>query len=93
MITETEITELKTRFAEMLEEDYCTGGDPDDIVRTADSANGFAESCREYRKIDTDTFEGHSLTIIEASQRFKGEARRDVYVLEVEENISLVYAS
>jgi len=92
MRTESEIQELKVEFAEYLDEEQSIGCTEDDIVRTADTVQGFIDACREYQSIDTDTFKGMTVTIIEGSQRHKGERRTDLYILDVEEHVRLVLA-
>jgi len=89
MRTETQIETLKTEFVEWLDEEGhgCT---EEDVVRTADTVQNFLDACREYKSVDTDTMNGMKVTTIEASQRFKGETRADLYILDVEEHVRLV---
>lgn len=92
MLTESKIEELKVEYAEWLDEEQGIGCTEDDIVRTSDTVQGFIDACREYRSIDTDTFKGMTVTIVEGSQRSKGESRVDLYILDVEEHVRLVLA-
>jgi len=92
MRTEQQIVELKSKFANWVAEDHCRGCDEEDVVRTADTVQGFLDACREYRSTDDDTFEGMPVKIINESQRFKGEPRKDLYILDAEEHVRLVIA-
>jgi hypothetical protein len=92
MKTEQQIEELKLRFANWVAEDHCRGCDEEDVVRTADTVQGFLDVCREYRSTEDDVFEEMPVKIINESQRFKGEQRKDLYILDVEEHIRLVIA-
>uniref|UniRef100_A0A6M3KMS2 Uncharacterized protein n=1 Tax=viral metagenome TaxID=1070528 RepID=A0A6M3KMS2_9ZZZZ len=92
MLTESKIEELKVEFVEYLEEEQGIVCTEDDIVRTADTVQGFIDACREYQSIDTDTFNGRTVTIIKGSQRHKGERRKDLYIFDVEEHVRLVLA-
>jgi hypothetical protein len=92
MKTEQQIEELKSRFASWVAEDYCRGCDEEDVVRTADTVQGFLDACREYRTTEDDVFEGMPVKIIHGSQRFKGEQRKDLHILDVEEHVRLVIA-
>jgi len=90
MRSETEIQKLKVAYAEWLDEEQSIGCTEDDIVRTADTVQGFIDACREYQSIETETFDGMTVSIIKGSQRFKGESRCDLYILDAEENVRLV---
>ena len=68
------------------------GCDEDDVVRTADFVQGFIDACREYRGTENDTFEELPVKIIYDSQRFRGEQRRDLYILDADEHVRLVIA-
>ncbi|HUW18255.1 MAG TPA: hypothetical protein VMW16_03050 [Sedimentisphaerales bacterium] len=92
MKKEAEIQILKVEFSNWVAEEHGRGCDEEDVVRTSDTVQGFINSCREYHAIETDTFSELPVTIIEGSQRFKGEPRRDLYILDVEEHIRLVIA-
>ena len=91
-MTEQQIEELKLRFAEWVAEEHCRGCDEDDVVRTADFVQGFIDACREYRGTENDTFEELPVKIIYNSQRFRGEQRRDLYILDADEHVRLVIA-
>ncbi|RKY09841.1 MAG: hypothetical protein DRP56_02060 [Planctomycetota bacterium] len=92
MKNETQINELAVKFAEFVNEDYCRGCDESDVVRTTETAQQFIDACREYRKLDNDEFEGMTVTIIEESQRFKNEPRKDVFILDAGNDDRLVIA-
>ena len=90
MRTETEIQNLKVEFANFVAEEYSRGVDKDDVVRTADTVQGFIDACREHKHIEEDNFNGMLITVINESQRYKGERHKDLYILDVEEHIRLV---
>ena len=92
MATESKIEELKIGYAEWLDEEQGIGCTEDDIICTADTVQNFIDACREYRSIDTGTFNGMTVTIIEGSQRQKGESRVNLYILDVEEHVRLILA-
>ncbi len=84
-MTETEIENLKIRYAEWLDEEQAVGCTEEDIVRTAEPTQNFIDACREYRSVDKDQFENMQVTILEGTQRHKGEARADLYILDAGE--------
>jgi len=91
--TETEIENLKVRFAEWLDEEQMVSCTEKNIVRTADTVQNFVDACRECGSIDQEEFEGMPVTILEKTQRHKGEERTDLYILDVEEYVRLVLDS
>jgi len=98
MKTETQIEEIRVKFLNWIVEDGpCYGNEPewqsDDVERTAEPSQNFINACRDYSGVDKeyDKIDGMKITHIEDSQRFKGEQRCDLYILDVCENVSFVY--
>jgi hypothetical protein len=97
MKTEKEIQEIKEQLAEIIDSGFGICCDAEDIVRAAETADNFKSACINYGRcwVDDDYCDDYQgkLTIIEKSQRVSGERRTDLYILEVEENLTLVYKS
>ena len=90
MKTETEIENLKLRFVEWLDDDQCVCCTEDDVVRTSETAQNFIDACREYESVAIEKMDGMMVTVIERSQRCKGEPCTDLYILNADEHIRLV---
>ncbi len=90
--TEQQIQQLTEEFVAWLDEEEEIGCGDTDIVRTAEPAQNFAKNCREYRAMREASMGDMTVTIIESSQRFKGEPRKDLYILDAAD-CRLVYAS
>lgn len=92
MKSEIEIQNLREKFIIWLEAEEGSCGSVEDVVRTADTTQDFQNACIEFKRIRRSSMDGLPVTIIEASQRRKGEPRVDLYVLDVDADTRLVYS-
>jgi hypothetical protein len=95
MKTEIEIDTITKEFALWLLEEYNIGLEPADnlehVGRTAEPVQNFIDACRTIKRIKHDTMNGMAVTILEEAQRHAGERRIDIYLLDVEDSVRLVY--
>lgn len=72
----------KSAMIDWLEEEEGVGGDPDNIVQTLDTVDGFRAACREIeRQWEKPSMFGR-LTVLKNSQRCRGETRKDLYIFD-----------
>ena len=90
MLTDAEIDKIAEEFEEYVNDAYCTG--VSEVVRTADTVENFKQNLHSYSHVDTDdeTNDGRPITIIFKVQAFKGDSRKDLYIIEIEDNVRLV---
>ena len=91
---------LKNEFARWLDEERQIGCTENDIAVTGDTADNFISACREINEAaeveaispEFARLQGGKIYELMGTQRHKGEARKDLYILDTGE-YRLVYVS
>jgi len=91
---------LANEFVLWLEGERAIGCTEEDIAVTSDTVDNFIEACREIDSIGEveaipqtyKRLQGGVITELTKTQRYKGETRRDIYILDTG-NYRLVYVS
>jgi hypothetical protein len=94
MKTEQEIQTIINDYAKWLDEELNIGfaeSNAKRIERTAEPVQNFIDACREIKRIDTEMMNDLKVSILEGTQRVKGEQRKDLYILDIDEHVRLVY--
>lgn len=74
---------IEEGFVNWVNDNYCCDFDIDEVVETSEPPENFYKALIECHSKDSDEFEGMPVMVLERTQRFKGEQRQDLYILDL----------
>jgi len=83
-------SDLIIEFINWLDAAESIGCCEDNIVKTHEPVQNFIDACVTYKDIRTESMGDHTVTVVDGSQRCKGDRREDMFILDAS-NYRLIY--